>query len=170
MSQPTGSTEIPVSQEQAAEAQEDAADQAEIPILEQMLSYKRPDNSLEVVATVARFYYEAQKFQHLDKKQSQHLEELYKSFEAQYKLARDVGEGSEALLTALGRSSYETMIPVFQEIAKHEKNAIAAHTDQPMKGPEAQDYGVEAQDAAPPKAKAPKYTQDQLELHASNTR
>ena len=55
MSQPTGSTQIPVPKEQAAEAQEDAAEQAEMSIIDQILSYK-PTPAGNTLANIEKFY------------------------------------------------------------------------------------------------------------------
>ena len=83
MSQPTGSTEVPVPQEQAAEAQEDAAEQAEMPILDAILSYRPTNDPSGNVKAVEKFYKGVQQFKHLVKEDIEKLASDYREWHEQ---------------------------------------------------------------------------------------
>ena len=160
--QPTGTTEVSVSKEQAAEAEQDAEEQEETSLVEQLISLPEKstgrleelrnllsDKSLVKIAM-------GEEFKHIDVPELRHLQRLtaetmkkWKAMTEAVDKSKDTGNRDEArkLIGELRAFCDTDLYPLLRSIGAHERDAIQSHADQPMQGPEASEYGVEAQDS-----------------------
>ena len=158
MDQPTGTTGVSVSKEEAAEAQEEAQEEAEMSLIDQVMSLGHQSQINDVIATSTKILKSggfksmgADERKELMRLRIEELNPLVKQFND----ARD-NDDKPAL-----KRVHAQILPIahkimtlMQKVAQHEKATLAVETDQTV--PNKEDYGVvdDPVDSKPAQAKA----------------